>query len=103
MKIWIDAANPAPNDDYSWRKNVDTAIGSFKKHEQAVEIAMRRGHACFLARDYAGRTKCYEFANRHDIDEISISEDLVGSADLLKLKEYLEGIGRLDSCEITVH
>ena len=103
MKLWIDAINPAPNSDYSWRKSVDSAIESFAKHEQAVEIGMRRGRACFLNRDYAGRTKCYEFANRHDIDEISISEGIVGSEDAVKLKEYLEKIGRLDSCEITVH
>lgn len=103
MKIWIDSTSPAPKDDYHWRKSVDSAIESFAKHDHAVEIAMRRGRACFLARDYAGRTKCYEFANRHDIDEISISKELVGSEDAARLKRYLEDIGRLESCEITVH
>ena len=103
MKLWIDATNPAPNDDYIWRKSVDTAIESFAEHEKAVEIGMRRGRACFLNRDYAGRTKCYEFANRHDITEINMSEDFVKSDDCTKLFEYLESIGRLTSCSMKTH
>jgi hypothetical protein len=103
LKLWIDATNPAPNNEYIWRKDIDSAIEAFASREKAVEIGMRRGHACFLNRDYAGRTKCYEFANRHDITEISISEELVGSEDAARLKKYLEDVGRLESCEITVH
>jgi hypothetical protein len=102
MKIWLDKNVPAP-ESYSWRKSVDDTIASIETNDRAVAIGMRHGHACFLQRDYAGRNKCYEFANRHDIKEISISEELVGSKDIVKLRDYLVRIGRIDSCTIVVH
>lgn len=102
MKLWVDATNPAPN-NYSWVKDVDVAIAAIEHHDHAVEIGMRRGRGCFLNRDYAGRTKCYEFANRHDITEISIAESLVGSDELKRLRDHLIKISRMQSCEITVH
>ena len=103
MKLWVDSINHAPNNDYVWAKDVDAAIELFAQHDHAVEIGMRRGMACFLRRDYGGRSKAYEFANRHDIAEISMSEDFVASDDCTKLLKYLESAGRLTSCSIKTH
>lgn len=97
MKLWIDDVRPAP-DGYRWCKSVNEATKFIENTEKCVQRCMDRGHKCFLDRDYVGRTKAYNAANKVDITLIDIDHDAGDYAndggDYIKLLDWLEETGR---------
>lgn len=106
MKLWVDPKNPAPGthgNPYYWKKDADDVIGTIQHSDMHIERLMRNGHERFLERDYVGRTKCYEHANKWDITEINISKEFAVSADGKKLLTYIEELGRTELYNIQIH
>ena len=97
MKLWIDDVRPAP-DGYEWCKSVNEAIALIKISDKHIERCMKRGHECFLNRDYKGRNRCYAHANKWDIALIDVDHDAGEFAsdggDYIKLLDWLEETGR---------
>ena len=104
MKLWIDDVRPAP-EGYTWLKSVNEAKKYIIDIEACIKRCMDRGNKCFENRDYVGRTKAYEAANKIDIELISIDHDAGEFAkdggDYIKLLDWLEETGR--SYPIHIH
>jgi hypothetical protein len=106
MKLWVDSKTPAPGahgNQYYWKKSVDDVIGTIQHSDFHIERLMRNGHERFLERDYVGRTKCYEHANKWDITEINMSQEFAESVDGKKLLMYIEELGRTEIYNIRFH
>lgn len=96
MKIWVDAKNPAPDSTYKVCTTADAAIKLIQDSDKAIQRFMKRGHERFLARDYPGRTKCYQQANMCEIELFDIALDITTKdADgYNRLMDYVYELGR---------
>lgn len=101
MKLWIDDVRTAP-EGYVWVKSVNEAIVLIKISDRHIERCMKRGHECFLNRDYKGRSQCYAHANKWDIALIDVNYDagefISDGSNYNKLINWLEETG----CKSTI-
>ena len=92
-KLWIDDVRPAP-DGYVWLHSVNEAKKYIQSCVNYVQRKMDMGQQCFLNRDPAGRTACYQSAEYGDIELIDIDHDagdyVIDGGDYIKLLDWLE-------------